>query len=306
MALTLATLDFIFPPAQELTPPATPPPECAPCAPWSTEPVPFGGDDNCWHYLPSCGRFDLSRGSERKLIIDADDGVRDHRGCIIDPASTILVVIDMQNYFINPKCRDHPGGIAAVNPTIKVIERCRAYGIKVAWLNWGITEQDLRVMPPAVQRGFNRDLIASKGYGWHVGLGAPLPDNQGRCLWKGSWNAALYAPLAEVSRPAEDLFFDKNRPSGMWSPSEPLHAYLLESGKRTILFAGVNTDQCVLGTLTDSYSWGFDCILLSDCAGTMTGFSAQELCHYNIATNYGFVTDSKAFLDAIHITGPVL
>lgn len=288
-------------PVNEFTPPATPPAEEDACPlPWPSDPVPFGGDDNCWHYLPDCKRFDLSRGSPRKLVIDADDGVRDHRGCIIDPASTVLVVIDMQNYFISPQYRDHVGGIAAIPPTLDVIDRCRRDGIQVAWLNWGIDERDLKIMPPAVLRGFNRDLVASKGYGWHVGLGAPLPDGQGRCLWKGSWNAQLYEPLLEASRP-EDMFFDKNRPSGMWSPEEPLHRYLRETGKKTILFAGVNTDQCVLGTLTDSYSWGFDCILLSDCAGTMTGFSAQELCHYNIATNYGFVTDSQAFLDAVHL-----
>lgn len=268
-------------------------------APWS-EPVPFGGDDQ-WLYVPDTKRFDLSRGSHRKLVLDADDGIRHHRGVMIDPAKTVLVIIDMQNFFIHPKLRDHKGGIAAVEPTIKVINRCREEGIQVAWLNWGIDDRDLRVMPPAVQRGFNRDLVKSQGYGWHVGLGAELPEGQGRCLWKGSWNAQLYDPLLAVSR-SDDLFFDKNRPSGMWSPQEPLHQYLNQHGKKTILFAGVNTDQCVLGTLTDSYSWGFDCLLLSDCSGTMTDFSAEELCHYNIATNYGFVTDSEALLSATHVT----
>jgi nicotinamidase-related amidase len=144
--------------------------------------------------------------------------------------------------FIHPKCCAHSGGIAAVEPTLKVIERCRREEIKVAWLNWVITEKDLKVMPPAVQRAFNRDLIAHKGYGWHVGLGVPLPDDQGRCLWKGSWNARTYDPLLAVVDP-DDAHFIKNRPSGMWQPEEPMHKYLRESGKKTILFAGVNTDQ---------------------------------------------------------------
>jgi len=197
-----------------------------------------------------------------------------------DPEKTILVIIDMQNYFIHPACRDHQEGITAVKPTLDVIERCRAEGIQIAWLNWGITDHDLRVMPPAVQRGFCRNRAALTGVGWHVGLGAELPDGQGKCLWKGSWNAQIYDPLLDVAS-KKDLYFDKNRPSGMWSPEEPLHRYLRESEKKTILFAGVNTDQCVLGTLTDAYSWGFDCILLGDCAGTMTGFGAKELCDYN-------------------------
>lgn len=261
--------------------------------PPKAESVPFGVLDQ-WHYLPQSKRFDLSRGSRVKLVIDADDGIRHHRGCIIDPAKTVLVVIDMQNYFIHPDIRDHQGGLAAVEPTLKVIKRCRDLDIPVAWLNWGIDENDLKLMPPAVTRGFCHSRAAVLGHGWHVGLGSELPNGQGKCLWKGSWNAALYEPLLNVAT-KEDLYFDKARPSGMYSPDLPLHRYLRESEKKTILFAGVNTDQCVLGTLTDAYSYGFDCIMLGDCAGTMTGFSAKELCDYNIATNYGFVSCSDDF-----------
>ncbi|KAI9714178.1 MAG: hypothetical protein M1828_001193 [Chrysothrix sp. TS-e1954] len=266
---------------------------------WSSDPVAFGGDDQ-WIYLPDTKRFDLSRGSLSKLVIDADDGVRHHKGCMIDPEKTVLVIIDMQNYFIHPKIRDHAGGIAAVKPTLQVLEKCRKEGIQVVWLNWVIDDYDLRIMPPAVQRAFDRDLIATNGHGWHIGLGAELPDGMGRGLWKGSWNAELYEPMLAASRP-EDLVFAKNRPSGMWRPDEPLHRYMRESKKKTMLFAGVNTDQCVLGTLTDSYSSGFDCILINDCAGTMTGFSAKEVCDYNVATNYGFLTDSNAMLASARI-----
>ena len=46
---------------------------------WSSfEPVAFGGDDQ-WVYDPVSKRFDLSRGSDDKLVIDADDAVRHHR-----------------------------------------------------------------------------------------------------------------------------------------------------------------------------------------------------------------------------------
>ena len=266
---------------------------------WSSAPISFGGDDQ-WLYLPETKRFDLSRGSKRKLVIDADDGVRHHRGCIIDPEKTVLLIIDMQNFFIHPKFREHVGGLKAVDPTLKVIERCRNDGIQIVWLNWGIDEHNLRVMPPAVQRAFCSKRHLSQGLGWYTSLGSELPDGMGRCLWKGSWSAQIYDPLLKVVDKNADLFFNKDRPSGMWSADEPLRRYLQESGKKTILFTGVNTDQCVLGTLTDSYSNGYDCILIGDCAGTMSGYSANELCDYNVATNYGFVTDSHAFLGAAY------
>ncbi|KAI9684524.1 MAG: hypothetical protein M1820_010887 [Bogoriella megaspora] len=203
----------------------------------------------------------------------------------------------MQNYFIHPDCCHHPGGLAAVDPTLKVIERCRRENVQVVFLNWGISEHDLRVMPPAVTRAFNRNLVASRGYGWNVNLGSELPDNQGRCLFRGTWNAEIYDPLKAVMEP-HDLCFDKARMSGLWSPELPFHKYLQDSGKKTLLFAGVNTDQCLLGTLTDAYSWGWDCILIHDCAATLTELNAQDVAIYNISTNLGFVCESEAFTAA--------
>ena len=95
-----------------------------------------------------------------------------------------------------------------------VIAKCRKEGIQVCWLNWGITDHDLKVMPPAVTRGFNRALAHEKGHGWHVGLGAMLPPEQGgeRCLLQGTWNADIYDPLkADVTE--NDVRFDKSTAS---------------------------------------------------------------------------------------------
>ncbi|OQO06391.1 hypothetical protein B0A48_08981 [Cryoendolithus antarcticus] len=265
--------------------------------------VAFGGDDQ-WFYSDKTKQFDLSRGSEKKLVLNADDGIRNHRGILIDPASTMLIIIDMQNYFVHPCIRDHSEGIKTVEPLLRVLAKCREESVQVCWLNWGIDDQDLKVMPPAVTRGFNKAMAHERGGGWHVGLGKPLPDDQvpeahrgERCLFKGTWNADIYEPFKEHMTEG-DLRFDKARMSGLWSPELPMHKWLRASKMKTLLFAGVNTDQCLLGTLTDAYSWGWDCILLGDCAATMTGLGAKEVCDYNIATNMGFVTDSDIFCGA--------
>jgi nicotinamidase-related amidase len=260
-----------------------------------TPTIAFGGNDQ-WLYLSNIKKFDLSRGAERKLVIESDEKLGDHSGFMIDPARTALVVVDMQNYFIHPTYRHHTAGINAVEPTLKAIEKCRREGIQVAWLNWGLGEHDLQRQPPTVQRGLRKSL------GWHISFGAELPDGQGRCLFKNSWNAELYPPLKATVESA-DLFFDKHQMGGLWSAEEPFHQYLQDSGTKTLLFAGVDTHQCVMGTLRDAYALGYDCVLLGDCTGTMTGEGAQERCGYNIATNLGFVTDSKAFHDAQVYTG---
>lgn len=254
-----------------------------------TAPIAFGGDDQ-WLYLPATKKFDLTRGSAQKMVFECRADER-HTGFVVDPEKSVLIVVDMQNYFINPIYHDHSAGIAAIEPTLKVIERCRREGIQIAWLNWGLTEESLKAQAPAIQRGFNKTL------GWHIGLGVPLPDKQGRCLFKRTWNADLYHPFKAVAQPG-DLFFDKTRMSGLWSTQEPLHEYLRAVGKKTLFFAGVNTDQCVFGTVSDAYSFGWDCILLRDCTGTMTGRGAQELTEYQVSTNMGFVTSSTVFCAA--------
>lgn len=58
---------------------------------------------------------------------------------------------------------------------------------------------------------------------------------------------------------------------------------------------GVNTDQCVGGTLTDSFSKGYDCIMLGDGAATTSPEYAQKCYEFNSANTYGFVTSCKQF-----------
>lgn len=48
----------------------------------------------------------------------------------VAPSLSALVVVDMQNYFLHPSCRDHPTGLAAVEPTLKVIQKCREIGMQ--------------------------------------------------------------------------------------------------------------------------------------------------------------------------------
>jgi nicotinamidase-related amidase len=84
-----------------------------------------------------------------------------------------------------------------------------------------------------------------------------------------TWNADIYEPLKPFVH-REDVHCRKNRLSGMWAEDQPLRKHLKESGKKTLLFAGVNTDRCVLGTLADAAYAGWDCVLIDDCCATVT------------------------------------
>jgi phosphatidylethanolamine-binding protein len=276
-------------------------------SPADSETITFGPLHSQWHYHRPSKTFDLSRSPdthEQKFTLYTTHGPADTK-ISISPELSALIIVDMQNYFLSPRCRDYPLGLEAVEKLGRpggVLEKCRELGIQVrihnqllrvsksiltllkqqvVWLNWGLTDEDKSTMPAGVQRGFSRGLIA--GTHKHRGLGADLGDNQGRCLFAGSWNADIYDSLKNQVRP-EDVHCAKNRMSGLWNEEQPLWKYLVKAGKKTLLFTGVNTDQCVLGTLTNAYNAGWDCVMIEDCCATPTS-GGKEVCIHNIGVS---------------------
>ncbi len=78
--------------------------------------------------------------------------------------------------------------------------------------------------------------------------------------------------------------------SGFWDT--PLDSILRQLDVTTLLFAGVNSDQCVLGTLMDANFLGYDTILLDDCAATTSPDYCAQATRYNVRTCFGFVMQS--------------
>ena len=90
---------------------------------------------------------------------------------------------------------------------------------------------------------------------------------------------------------------DKYRISGFWDT--PLDSILSNLGTRTILFAGVNTDQCVFCTLTDANFLGYGCIMVEDCCATTSPDFCTQATVWNVKKCYGFVTQSKDVISAL-------
>ena len=108
----------------------------------------------------------------------------------------------------------------------------------------------------------------------------------GRLLMRGTWNAALPPALDAAYKEGQsleekpDAWIHKNRMSGLWGAATPCTEYLEQEGIKTLLFAGVNTDQCVAGSLQDAFTKGWDCILIKDACGTTSPDSAREVCTF--------------------------
>lgn len=96
--------------------------------------ISFGPEGQQWHYSKVTKTYDISAGSIKKMTIPTTEGPKE-TFVTIDPESSVLVVVDMQNFFLDPQCMQHPNGLKAVEPTIRVIEKCREAGIQVMMLN---------------------------------------------------------------------------------------------------------------------------------------------------------------------------
>ncbi|KAF9496172.1 Isochorismatase hydrolase [Pleurotus eryngii] len=228
---------------------------------------------------------------ENQVDIPVDGG----RTVRIDTSATAIVVIDMQNFFLHPDLRDHPTGLKCVDPLLNIVPASRKKGIKVLWVNWGLTEHELKTIPPSLVRGFMKS-----GRG---GFGGQLPGKFGRLLMRGEYNSELYGPLQEEyikgEKAGTDVWIHKNRMSGLWGYQTALDLWLEENGIKTLFFAGVNADQCVLGTLVDAYFRGYNCLILEDAIATTSPEGGLANVLYNAANSYGFVTDTSRVISAL-------
>lgn len=210
----------------------------------------------------------------------------------IDLARTAIVVVDMQNDFCHPDgWLSHIGvdvdpARKPIAPLSDLVPALRDAGVPVVWLNWGNRPDRMNLSPSLIH--------VYKPDGEGVGLGDPLPKSGAPVLEKGSWAAAV---VDELSIAPEDIAVDKYRMSGFWDT--PLDSILRNLGVQTILFAGVNADQCVLCTLQDANFLGYDCVLLEDCTATTSPDYCMEATLYNVKQIFGFVADSRAILKSL-------
>jgi ureidoacrylate peracid hydrolase len=206
----------------------------------------------------------------------------------LDLNKTALIVVDMQNDFCHPKGWlasigvDVTAARAPIAPLQTLLPKLRAAQVPVIWLNWG-NRPDQRNLSPCLLHVYNGD-------GRSVGLGdvlaqAPAPNN--RVLEKDSWGAAV---VDELPATAHDIHVDKYRMSGFWDT--PLDSIVRNAGVTTLLFAGVNADQCVLTTLMDANFLGYDTLLLQDCSATTSPEFCWQATLYNVRQCFGFTATS--------------
>ena len=173
-----------------------------------------------------------------------------------DPATTALVIIDMQRDFVEPggfgETLGNDVGLlqSVVPPLEKVLDTARAVGLTVIHTREGHVP-DLSDCPPAkLERGAPSKRIGD-------------PGAFGRILIRGEYGHDIIDELrpapgeAVVDKPGKGAFY-----------ATELQDLLDKDGIRSLLVAGVTTEVCVHTTVREANDRGYECLVLADCVGS--------------------------------------
>jgi nicotinamidase-related amidase len=184
------------------------------------------------------------RGEEREATAD-------YMGLLLDPEATALMVIDMQNIFMEPGAPiSAPGAMDIVPPINGLIAAARELELPIIWTAW---------------------------------CHRPDGSNIGRMsqFWEGIAPLAPDSHLAQVHpdmdyRP-EDVMVEKPKYSAFWGTD--LEAILHTLGVEALVLTGIATDVCVGQTLIDAFNRDYNCVVVSDGTATTTPYHEETLWH---------------------------
>ncbi|MEM9708484.1 MAG: cysteine hydrolase [Pseudomonadota bacterium] len=169
-----------------------------------------------------------------------------------DPATTALIVIDMQRDFIEDggfgaSLGNDVAPLQAIVPTTaRLIAAARSARLTVIHTR-ECHAPDLSDCPPAKRdRGAPQLRIGDKG---------PM----GRVLVAGEPGAGIVPELSPLD---SEIVIDKPGKGAFYATS--LGGDLARLGIRTLIFAGVTTEVCVQTTMREANDRGFECLLAED------------------------------------------
>ncbi|HEY5196056.1 MAG TPA: isochorismatase family cysteine hydrolase, partial [Solirubrobacteraceae bacterium] len=205
------------------------------------------------------------------------------------PATTALLIIDMQRDFLEP------GGFGeglgndvsllqrVVGPLQTVLAAARESGMLVIHTREG-HRSDMTDCPPSkLARGR-----------LEFGIGSLGP--KGRVLIRGEFGHGIVDELAPATG---EIVLDKPGKGAFYATD--LELMLRNRGITSLIVTGVTTEVCVHTTVREGNDRGFECLVLADCVGSYFP-EFHEVGLKMIAAQggiFGWVAGSAALLDAL-------
>lgn len=205
-----------------------------------------------------------------------------------DPATTALVMIDMQRDFVEP------GGFGealgndvslvrtAIEPCMEVLKAAREAGLTIIHTREG-HRSDLTDCPAAKLTRGGKTFIGEMG-------------PKGRILIRGEEGHDIIPELYPI---AGEPVIDKPGKGAFYQTD--LHLILQNRGIKTLIVCGVTTEVCVTTTVREANDRGYECIVPEDCVGSyFPEFQKYALEMIKAQGGiFGWVSHSKDILDAI-------
>ncbi|WP_122412266.1 MULTISPECIES: cysteine hydrolase family protein [Pseudomonas] len=202
-----------------------------------------------------------------------------------DPASTALVIIDMQRDFLEPGGFGAALGndvlpLQAIIPTVQqLLALARDQHMTVIHTRESHAE-DLADCPPAkLEHGLP---------GLRIGDAGPM----GRILVHGEPGNQIIDALAPIAgewvidKPGKGMFFGTG-----------LHGRLSTAGITHLIFAGVTTEVCVQSSMREANDRGYRCLLIED--ATESYFPAFKQATLDMITAQGGIVGRVTSLSAL-------
>ena len=209
----------------------------------------------------------------------------------IDPASSAIIVIDMQNAYASPGGYvdlagfDITGAAGVIGRIGQVLDTARAAAIPIIFL----------------QNGWDGDYVEAGGPGspnWHKSNALKTmrarPDLAGQLLARGGWDYELVDALAP--QPG-DIRLHKTRYSAFFNSQ--LDSVLRARGIRTLIFVGIASNVCVESTLRDAFHLEYFSVMLDDATHHLGPDFVHQACLYNVEKFFGWVSSVADFCGAI-------
>jgi nicotinamidase-related amidase len=172
---------------------------------------------------------------------------------VLRPAETALLVIDIQNTYVEPKddareatrwapffarMRD-----TVIPNTARLLETCRARGVEPVFARIACLKQD----------GRDRSLSQKKPGFNYLLMPKDRPDSQ---------------VVPELAPRADEIVVTKTTDSALTGTN--LRLILANMGIRNVIVAGIFTDQCVSSTVRSLADESFNVVVVEDCCAAAT------------------------------------
>lgn len=209
----------------------------------------------------------------------------------LDPATTAVIVIDMQNAYaslggyVDIAGFDISGAAGVIGRIGQVLDTARSAGMQVVFL----------------QNGWDGDYVEAGTPGspnWHKSNALKTmrarPELKGQLLARGGWDYELVDALAP--QPG-DIRVHKTRYSAFFNSQ--LDSVLRARGIRTLIFVGIASNVCVESTLRDAFHLEYFSVMIDDATHHLGPDFVHQATLYNVETFFGWVSNVADFCGAV-------